>query len=124
MFGAGGVGGGVDASTGQCDGTAGVTPRAVIELFRVLKERECQFSYNVKVSMFELYRNGLRDLVISKNEMPRGESNPDDGYLKIPLCLLVTLRLSCCFYSNMWVPAIFQGTIDKARFLSTPRKMM
>lgn len=80
MFGAGGVGGGFNASTGHCDGTAGVTPRAVIELFRVLKERETQYSYNVKVSMFELYRNGLRDLVISKNEMPRGESNPDGGY--------------------------------------------
>lgn len=63
MFGAGGVGGGVDASTGQCDGTAGVTPRAVLELFRVLKEREGQYEYSVKVSMFELYRDGLRDLV-------------------------------------------------------------
>lgn len=63
MFGAGGVGGGVDAGTGQCDGTAGVTPRAVLELFRVLKEREAQYEYNVKVSMFELYRDGLRDLV-------------------------------------------------------------
>lgn len=63
MFGAGGVGGGVDANTGQCDGTAGVTPRAVLELFRVLKERESQYEYNVKVSMFELYRDGLRDLV-------------------------------------------------------------
>ena len=63
MFGAGGVGGGVDANTGQCDGTAGVTPRAALELFRVLKERESQYEYNVKVSMFELYRDGLRDLV-------------------------------------------------------------
>lgn len=98
MFGAGGVGGGVDASTGQCDGTAGVTPRAVIELFRVLKERENQYNYNVKVSMFELYRNGLRDLVSSKNETTRAESNPDDGFLKTPLGLLLTLRLSCCFH--------------------------
>ena len=63
MFGAGGVGGGVDASTGQCDGSAGVTPRAVLELFRVLKERESQYEYSVKVSMFELYKDSLRDLV-------------------------------------------------------------
>lgn len=63
MFGAGGVGGGVDASTGECEGTAGVTPRAVLELFRVLKEREGQWEHSVKVSMFELYRDGLRDLV-------------------------------------------------------------
>lgn len=63
MFGAGGIGGGVDADKGVCDGTAGVTPRAVLELFRVLKEREGQYEYNVKVSMFELYRDGLRDLV-------------------------------------------------------------
>ncbi len=63
MFGAGGIGGGVDATAGVCDGTAGVTPRAVLELFRVLKEREGQYEYNVKVSMYELYRDGLRDLV-------------------------------------------------------------
>ncbi|CAM9267757.1 unnamed protein product, partial [Choristocarpus tenellus] len=66
MFGAGGVGGGVDASTGECDGTAGVTPRAVLELFRVLKERESQYSFDVKVSMFELYRDGLRDLLANR----------------------------------------------------------
>lgn len=63
MFGAGGIGGGVNAAEGVCDGTAGVTPRAVLELFRVLKEREGQYEYSVKVSMFELYRDGLRDLV-------------------------------------------------------------
>lgn len=63
MFGAGGIGGGVNASEGVCDGTAGVTPRAVLELFRVLKEREGQYEYSVKLSMFELYRDGLRDLV-------------------------------------------------------------
>ncbi|CAM9186530.1 unnamed protein product [Ascophyllum nodosum] len=66
MFGAGGVGGGVDASTGQCDGSAGVTPRAVLELFRVLKERESQYEYSVKVSMFELYKDSLRDLLAKK----------------------------------------------------------
>lgn len=63
MFGAGGIGGGINAAEGVCDGTAGVTPRAVLELFRVLKEREGQYEYSVKVSMFELYRDGLRDLV-------------------------------------------------------------
>lgn len=67
MFGAGGIGGGVDADKGACDGTAGVTPRAVLELFRVLKEREGQYEFNVKVSMFELYRDGLRDLVSRYN---------------------------------------------------------
>ncbi|CAM9141926.1 unnamed protein product [Scytosiphon promiscuus] len=66
MFGAGGIGGGVNASEGVCDGTAGVTPRAVLELFRVLKEREGQYEYSVKVSMFELYRDGLRDLLAKK----------------------------------------------------------
>ncbi|CAM9709129.1 unnamed protein product [Pylaiella littoralis] len=66
MFGAGGIGGGIDATAGVCDGTAGVTPRAVLELFRVLKEREGQYEYSVKVSMFELYRDGLRDLLAKK----------------------------------------------------------
>ncbi|KAG5183712.1 kinesin motor protein-like protein [Tribonema minus] len=62
MFGAGGVGGGMNTATGECGPGAGVAPRAVGELFRVLKERQPQYTYNVTVTMFELYRDGLRDL--------------------------------------------------------------
>lgn len=69
MFGAGGVGGGVH-SNGAVDDTAGVAPRSVAELFRVLKEREDQFSYTVAVSMFELYCDGLKDLLNVKKSPP------------------------------------------------------
>lgn len=86
MFGAGGIGGGVNADEGVCDGTAGVTPRAVLELFRVLKEREGQYEYSVKLSMFELYRDGLRDLVSAARVWLFGTSTS-----------LVALRETQCF---------------------------
>ncbi|CAM9623203.1 unnamed protein product, partial [Phaeothamnion confervicola] len=63
MFGAGGAGAGIDPNTGAADRHAGVAPRAVSELFRVLQEREAQYAFEVSVSMFELYRDGLRDLL-------------------------------------------------------------
>jgi hypothetical protein len=71
MFGAGGIGGGLNKETGECDSGSGVTPRAVAELFRVLKERETQFSYSVNVTMFELYRDGLRDLFCRRKDAPK-----------------------------------------------------
>jgi hypothetical protein len=60
----GGVGGGLDTTTGVCSADAGVTPRVVSELFRLLQERSSQYTYSVSVSMFELYRDGLRDLQV------------------------------------------------------------
>jgi Kinesin motor domain len=48
-----------------CSADAGVTPRVVSELFRLLQERSSQYTYSVSVSMFELYRDGLRDLQVS-----------------------------------------------------------
>jgi len=62
MFGPGGAGDGVSAS-GQVDTLAGLTPRCVVELFRILKEREAQYEFDIKVSMYELYRDALVDLL-------------------------------------------------------------
>ena len=42
----------------------GVTPRVVSELFRLIKERSPQYTFTVMVSMFELYKDGLRDLQV------------------------------------------------------------
>ena len=41
-----------------------MTPRVVSELFRLLKERTPQYAFTVSVSMFELYKDGLRDLQV------------------------------------------------------------
>lgn len=43
--------------------SAGITPRAVVELFRLLNERSSQITYTVEVQMFQLYRDGLEDLL-------------------------------------------------------------
>jgi len=54
---------------GDFDDQAGITPRAVSELFRLLNERTAQVTYEVEVQMFQLYRDGLDDLLqVTKNE--------------------------------------------------------
>ena len=39
---------------GDFDDLAGITPRAVSELFRLLVERTAQIDFNVEVSMFQV----------------------------------------------------------------------
>jgi len=51
------------AANGSFDPSAGILPRAVVELFRLLKEREAQVQATVSVQMFQLYRDGLEDLL-------------------------------------------------------------
>ena len=41
--------------------SAGVIPRSCVEIFRVLDERAALNSYEVELSMYELYRDALRD---------------------------------------------------------------
>ena len=49
---------------GEFDELAGITPRAVSEVFRLLGERQAQVSTEVEVQMFQLYRDGLDDLLV------------------------------------------------------------
>ena len=65
MFGAGGVGGGIDEN-GVVDELTGLAPRAASELFKVLKEREASSLIEVKATMFELYNDALVDLLAPK----------------------------------------------------------
>ena len=44
---------------------AGIAPRAVAELFRLISEYDAQFEVSVTVSMLELYRDSLSDLLAS-----------------------------------------------------------
>jgi hypothetical protein len=46
----------------------GVNHRALEELFRLCDERSAAFTYNIQVSMLEIYNEGLRDLVAGKSE--------------------------------------------------------
>eukprot|EP01041_Mallomonas_annulata_P007974 gene7974-16322_t len=51
------------SADGTFEASAGVLPRAVAELFRLLNEREAQLEATVEVQMFQLYRDGLEDLL-------------------------------------------------------------
>lgn len=53
---------------GDLDEMAGITPRAVAELFRLLRERDAQVSSVVEVQMFQLYRDGLEDLLYDRKK--------------------------------------------------------
>ena len=68
---------------GDFDSDAGITPRAVSELFRLLNERQAQFTYEVEVQMFQLYRDGLDDLLADKKKSRKPED--DNPPLKIVL---------------------------------------
>jgi hypothetical protein len=71
---------------GEFDDQAGITPRAVSELFRLLNERHAQITYVMEVQMFQLYRDGLDDLLINKGKKKKGDDDDDYGAkLKITL---------------------------------------
>lgn len=56
------------SESGEFDELAGITPRAVSELFRLLNERSAQVDFSVEVQMFQLYRDGLEDLLRDKKK--------------------------------------------------------
>ena len=71
---------------GEFDEQAGITPRAVSELFRLLNERHAQITYVLEVQMFQLYRDGLDDLLVNKGKKKKGDDDDDYGAkLKITL---------------------------------------
>ncbi|KAK6127578.1 hypothetical protein DH2020_038696 [Rehmannia glutinosa] len=45
----------------------GLTPRAISELFRIMKQDNKKYSFNLKVYMVELYQDTLIDLLLPKN---------------------------------------------------------
>lgn len=70
---------------GEFDDLAGITPRAVSELFRLLNERTAQVEYQVEVQMFQLYRDGLDDLCFERKKKGKGGDEEYPPELKIVL---------------------------------------
>eukprot|EP00595_Chromulina_sp_UTEXLB2642_P000751 CAMPEP_0196763324 /NCGR_PEP_ID=MMETSP1095-20130614/3848_1 /TAXON_ID=96789 ORGANISM="Chromulina nebulosa, Strain UTEXLB2642" /NCGR_SAMPLE_ID=MMETSP1095 /ASSEMBLY_ACC=CAM_ASM_000446 /LENGTH=433 /DNA_ID=CAMNT_0042116253 /DNA_START=661 /DNA_END=1962 /DNA_ORIENTATION=+ len=68
---------------GEFDDLAGITPRAISELFRLLNEREAQVTYVVEVQMFQLYKDNVEDLL--KDNKKKKDNDDNDGPLKITL---------------------------------------
>jgi len=50
-------------SDGTASPSSGILPRAVIELFNFANEREAQCEMEIKLQMFELYCDAVRDLL-------------------------------------------------------------
>lgn len=70
---------------GDFDQSAGITPRAVSELFRLLNERHAQVTYEIEVQMFQLYRDNLEDLLADPKKKKKGEDPDKAAPLKITL---------------------------------------
>ncbi|OMO83366.1 hypothetical protein COLO4_22572 [Corchorus olitorius] len=49
------------------DSNPGLTPRAIAELFRILRQDSNKFSFSLKAYMVELYQDTLVDLLLPKN---------------------------------------------------------
>ena len=58
----------VDLESWAVAPSAGVIPRSCVEIFRVLDERAALNSYEVELSMYELYRDALRDLLADRRD--------------------------------------------------------
>ena len=58
----------VDLESWAVAPSAGVIPRSCVEIFRVLDERAALNSYEVELSMYELYRDALRDLLADRKD--------------------------------------------------------
>ncbi len=54
----------------ELDVESGLAPRAAVELFKVLREREESYSYTVEVNMFELYNDKIIDLLAISRGVP------------------------------------------------------
>jgi hypothetical protein len=72
---------------GEFNDSAGITPRAISELFRLLNERSAQVDSVVEVQMFQLYRDGLEDLLKEKRKKRKDDDDmkEKDTPLKITL---------------------------------------
>ena len=78
----GSIGGNIDAASGPRPlplASAGVTPRAIVELFSVLEERDALNIGEVDVSMYELYCDSLVDLLAVN---PRRARDKETGHGK------------------------------------------
>jgi len=78
------------SENGDFDDQAGITPRAVSELFRLLNERTAQVDFTVEIQMFQLYRDGLEDLLKEKKKKS-SKNNKADEDEKVEPPLKVTL---------------------------------
>ena len=64
--------------SGEFDTLAGITPRAVSEIFRLLNERSAQVEFIVEVQMFQLYKDGLEDLLKDKKKKNKNDNGDDE----------------------------------------------
>jgi hypothetical protein len=71
---------------GDFDELAGIAPRAVAEIFKLLGDKAASITFEVDIQMFQLYRDGLEDLLADKKKKNAGgDMKNKDVPLKITL---------------------------------------
>lgn len=110
------------SENGDFDEQAGITPRAVSELFRLLNERTAQVEAVVEVQMFQLYRDNIEDLLKEKKKKKKDEDEKADPPLKITLAehsptglVYVSLRSLCCIFfpSSLLFTQFYRSKVQK-----------
>jgi hypothetical protein len=98
---------------------AGIAPRAVSELFRLLNERSEQSTYSVDVTMFQIYRDGLQDLLKKPTKKGGKKSkkggNDDDDNDDVPL------KITLAQHSSTGLVQVEGAVVESA---STPGEVM
>ena len=75
MFGAGGEIPNNVGDTSLLSEDLGLAPRVACELFRLIEERQTSFDVSIRMNMFELYNDNVRDLMVSKKQERLGSDN-------------------------------------------------
>lgn len=75
------------SENGDFDESAGITPRAISELFRLLNERTAQIDFVVEVQMFQLYRDALEDLLKEKKKKKKDDDDMKDKETPLKITL-------------------------------------
>jgi hypothetical protein len=75
------------AADGEFNELAGIMPRAVSEVFRLINERTAQMDFSVELQMFQLYKDGLEDLLTEKKAVKKGQDSKDDNQKPLKITL-------------------------------------
>lgn len=95
----GGLRNSIDLDQMAPSAVAGITPRAALELFSVLQERQALCAYEVDVSMYELYCDALKDLLM--DPLKHGEKAP-------------SLNIKLAQHTKSGLVEVDGGTVKKA----------
>jgi hypothetical protein len=84
---------------------AGITPRAIEELFSIADRDASKFDFKFKLNMLELYKNDLQDLLLSKKDMkdpPKLKvKRTTDGKVEVENAVLVEIGSKASLHDSL-----------------------